>query len=129
MDPLSNMLTQIRNAQLVGHKTCSVRFSKIKENVLKILKESGYIKDYRAEERLGKKSIKIVLSYEKGDKPTINHIRRVSKPGRRIYLPSDKIPYVLRGIGMLVISTSKGVMNDKDARKEGIGGEVICEIW
>jgi len=129
MDPISDMLTQIRNALLVGQKTCLVRHSKIKEEVLKILKEGGYIHDYKAEEKNAKKSIKISLAYDKNNKPLIHSIKRISKPGRRIYNSSEKLPYVLSGMGMLVLSTSKGLMNDRRARAEKVGGEVICEIW
>ena len=129
MDPIADMLTKIRNAFLAGHKTCPVRFSKIKESILIILKEEGYIKDFRTDERAGKKSIKITLSYDEEDKPLIGNIKRISKPGRRIYLSCDKLPYVLKGIGILIVSTSKGLMTDKKARKERVGGEIICEIY
>lgn len=128
-DPIADMLTQIRNALLVGHKSCLVRHSKIKEDVLKIIKESDYIRDYKTEEKNAKKSIRISLAYDKENKPVIHSIKRISKPGRRVYNASEKLPYVLGGMGILVLSTSKGLMNDRKARAEKVGGEVICEIW
>lgn len=128
-DPIADMLTQIRNALLVGHKTCLVRYSKIKEEVLKILKENNYIRDYKTEEKNAKKNIRISLAYDKENKPLIHSIKRISKPGRRVYNSSEKLPYVLSGMGILVLSTSKGLMNDRKARAEKVGGEVICEVW
>lgn len=128
-DPIADMLTQIRNSLLVGHKTCLVRYSKIKEEILKILKENGYIRDYKIEEKNSKKGIRITLSYDRENKPAIHNIKRISKPGRRVYNSTDKLPYVLGGMGMLVLSTSKGLMTDKRARAERVGGEIICEVW
>ena len=129
MDPIAEMLTQIRNSLMAGQKTCVVRYSKIKEEILKILKNEEYIRDYKIEERLGKKNIRVSLSFDRDNKSSINRIKRISKPGRRIYMPYTKLPYILRGMGMLVLSTSKGLMTDKNARKEKIGGEIICEIY
>lgn len=128
-DPLADMLTQIRNSLMVGQKTCLVRHSKTKEEVLKIIKESGYIRDFRMEEKGTKKNIRVSLAYDKEGKPAVHSIKRISKPGRRIYSTKEKLPYILSGMGILVLSTSKGVMTDKKARKENIGGEIICEIW
>lgn len=128
-DPIADMLTQIRNALLVGHKTCLVRHSKIKEETLNILKEENYIRDYKIEEKNGLKNIRIQLAYDSNNEPAIRSIRRVSKSGRRIYFKKDKLPHVLNGMGIMVISTSSGLMSDKKARKEGHGGEAICEIW
>ncbi|MDD5732118.1 MAG: 30S ribosomal protein S8 [Patescibacteria group bacterium] len=129
MDPISNMLTQIRNSFLVGQPSCLVRYSKIKEEVLKILKEGGYIRDYKIEEKNSKKNIRVLLSYDKENKSVIHSLKRISKPGRRIYKTAEKLNYVLGGMGMLVLSTSRGMMSDRSARKEGVGGEVICEVW
>ncbi len=128
-DPIADMLTQIRNALLVGHKSCLIRHSKIKEEILKILKENKYIHDYKTEEKNSKKSIRISLAYDKEDKPIIHSIKRISKPGRRVYNSSEKLSYVLGGMGILILSTSRGLMNDRRARAEKVGGEVICEVW
>lgn len=128
MDTIADMLTQIRNATAVNHKHCLVRFSKIKEEIIKILKEEGRIEDYKVEEKNGYKNIKIFLGY-KDNKPLISCIKRISKPGRRVYQPFEKLPYVLKGFGFLILSTNKGVMTDRSARKEKVGGEVMCEVW
>ncbi|MBI2448053.1 30S ribosomal protein S8 [Candidatus Microgenomates bacterium] len=129
MDTIANMLTQIRNAQMAGLKTCVVRFSKINEALIGILKNEGYLSDYKIEEIEGRKSISTILAYHEKNSPAIRGLDRVSKPGRRIYSSSDKLPYVLNGLGMAIISTSRGLMTDKVARKEKIGGEIICKVW
>jgi len=129
MDPIADMLTQIRNSSIVDQATCLVRYSKTKEEILKILKECKYLRDYKVEEKNSKKNIKVLLAYDKENKGVIHSIKRISKPGRRIYNTSEKLPYVLGGMGILVLSTSKGMMSDRKARKEKVGGEVICEIW
>ena len=129
MDPIANMLTQIRNSSLVGQKACLVRYSKIKEEIINILKESGYIKDYKIEEKNDKKNIRVSILYENDGSPRIRSIKRISKSGRRIYSSKEKMPIILKGLGILIISTSKGLMTDKKARRENLGGEIICEIW
>ena len=129
MDTIANMLTQIRNAQAVNHKSCLVSFSKINEEIIKILKKENYIRGYRVEEKGIKKSMRILLGYDRGDNPLIHHLQRISKPGRRIYTTTDKVPYVLSGMGYAIISTSKGLMTDKQARESNIGGEVLCKVW
>ncbi|HRY60302.1 MAG TPA: 30S ribosomal protein S8 [Patescibacteria group bacterium] len=129
MDPIANMLTQIRNSLLVGQKSCLVRYSKIKEEILKAIKSAGYIKDYKIEEKNDRKNIRVILAYDHDNNSIITSIKRISKSGRRVYCTKDKLPYVLRGMGILVVSTSKGIMTDKSARKENIGGEIICEIY
>ena len=129
MDPIADMLTQIRNAQAVRHRSCLIRFSKIKEEIIKILKEENYIRDYRIEEKNSKKNIRISLLYEKNGSSYIKNLKRVSKPGRRFYCSGDNLPIVLKGLGIAIISTSRGIMTNKKARKENIGGEIICEIY
>jgi len=129
MDPIADMLTQIRNAQAVGHKSCVIKFSKIKEEIIKILKAENYIRDYRIEEKDRKKNIRISLLYDREGNPAIRSIKRVSKPGRRVYCIKDKLPQVLKGLGIAIISTSRGLMTNKKARKEGVGGEVLCEVY
>ncbi len=129
MDPIANMLTQIRNSQAVGAKSCLASFSKIKEEIVKILKEENYVRNYRVEERDGKKNIRISLAYDKSMQPAIRSIKRVSKPGRRIYCSKEKLPIVLRGLGMVIVSTNKGIMTGRSATRAGVGGEIICEIY
>jgi len=129
MDPIADMLTQIRNSLSVSQKTCLVRYSKIKEEILNILKEEGYLRDYKIEEKNGFKNIRVQLAYEKDNTPAIKNIKRISKPGNRNYSTKDKLPYVLNGLGILILSTSRGLLTDRKARKEGLGGEIICEVW
>ncbi len=127
-DPIADYLTKIRNAIRVKKDSVSIAHSKIKEEITGVLKDSNYITSYETLEKEGWKFINIVLKY-KNKKSVINEITRNSKPARRIYLASDKIPYIRRGYGMGILSTSKGIMTDKDARKNKVGGEFICTIW
>jgi small subunit ribosomal protein S8 len=127
-DTIADYLTKIRNAIRVKKDSVSVTHSKVKEKITEVLKNSDYISSYETQEKEGFKFINIVLKY-KNNKSVINEIKRNSKPARRIYLSSDKIPYIRRGYGMGILSTSKGIMADKDARKNKVGGEFICTIW
>jgi small subunit ribosomal protein S8 len=129
-DPIADMLNRIRNAQTVSHLTVEVPFSNLKYEIAKILEENGFIEKVEKKGRKTKRTIEIVLKYH--DKtPAILGLKRVSKPGQRIYLDSTQIKKVKDGYGMAIISTSKGkgLMTDKEARKQKIGGEVICEVW
>jgi len=128
MDPISNMLISIKNAQAVGHLTVSVPFSNLKYEIAKILGKEGFIEKVEKKGRGVKKSLEITLKYD-GKVPAISDLKRISKPGQRIYLPYKKIKKVRRGLGIAITSTSKGLMTDKEARKQKLGGEVICEIW
>jgi small subunit ribosomal protein S8 len=121
-------LTRIRNAGQAKHKTTSVPASKLKVAIAKILKEQGYISDYEFIDDGLQGNIQVTLRYYKRE-PAIKNMKKVSKPGRRIYAPADKIPRVKNGLGIAIISTSKGVMTDKQARIENVGGEVLCTIW
>ena len=127
-DPISDMLIRIQNAQRAGHKAVSMPFSKFKFALAKILEKHGYVGDILKRGKKLKKFFEINLLY-KDKNPRISGIRRVSKQGKRIYLPKEKIKPVKQGYGMHVISTSKGLMSDKEAKKEGVGGEVIAEVW
>lgn len=124
VDPISDMLTRIRNAYAVSKETVNVSSSKPKNAILYILKENGYINDFKEEGEM----ICIELLYEKS-KPAINSVERISKPGRRMYVKKDEIPTVLSGHGVAVISTSKGMMTGKDAKREHLGGELICRVY
>ncbi|WMW65623.1 30S ribosomal protein S8 [Nitratidesulfovibrio liaohensis] len=123
-DPIADMLTRIRNAHLALHKEVSVPRSKIKESIAAILKQEGYIEDVAMEEA----EIKISLKYFKG-KPVISGLKRVSKPGRRVYVGSTDIPKVQNGLGICILSTSSGVLAGTQARDRKVGGELLCEIW
>jgi len=127
-DPIADMLTRIRNAQAVLKPEVFIPFSKIKYQIAKILEKEGFVESAEKKGRGVKRKIKIVLKYD--DKtPAISGLKRISKPGQRIYLPVKKIKPVRGGFGIAIISTSKGLMTDKEARKKKLGGEIICEIW
>ena len=127
-DPIADMLTRIRNANDARHATVDVPASKLKIAIAQILKEEGYIKDYEVKEGNYQGAIHITLKYL-GKEKVITGLRRVSKPGLRMYAGADDLPKVLRGLGIAIISTSKGVMTDKNARKEHVGGEVLAFVW
>jgi small subunit ribosomal protein S8 len=126
-DPLADMFTRIINGQSAGKLEVQFPVSKVKLAVSKVLKNEGYIEDFTVIEKNGKNVIKIFLKYF-NDVPVINTLKRISKPGRRIYKSKCDIPYVIGGLGINVITTSSGVMTDRDARKLGYGGEVLCQI-
>ncbi len=128
-DPISDMLIRIKNALMARHKTVEIPASKMKIEIARILKEEGYIEDYEVIETYPQNRIKIVLKYDENKRPVIRGVKRVSKPGRRIYKGYKDLPKVLDGLGIAIISTSQGIMTDFEARKRKIGGEVICEIW
>jgi len=128
-DPVADFLTRIRNGNMVMHETVEVPGSKIKLSIARIMQEEGYIKDYEFVEDGKQGIIRIYLKYGPNKKKVITGIKRISKPGLRVYVKKDEIPRVLGGLGTAVISTSKGLMTDKNARKQGLGGEVICYIW
>ncbi len=127
-DPIANMLTQIRNAQAVGTPEVEIPFSNLKYEIAKILAKKGFIEKLEKRGKKSKKSIKITLKYQDG-MPAISGLKRISKPGQRIYLNYRKIKRVKGGYGIAIISTSKGLMTDQEARKQKLGGEILCEIW
>ena len=127
-DPIADMLTRIRNANSAKHATVDIPASKMKKAIAEILLEEGYIKNYQLIEDGTQGIIKVALKYNGNDK-VISGLRRVSKPGLRVYAGADELPYVLKGLGIAIVSTSKGVMTDKKARKEHVGGEVLAFVW
>ncbi len=128
-DPIADMLTRIRNANTVKHPVVKIPASNIKKAIAEILLEEGFIKGYEVIEDDNQGTIKIELKYESGQGKVISGLKRISKPGLRVYVNKDEIPRVLGGLGIAIMSTSKGIMTDKQARKEGTGGEVICYVW
>ncbi|MFN3567563.1 MAG: 30S ribosomal protein S8 [Caldimicrobium sp.] len=128
-DPIADMLTRIRNALMAKKKTVIVPASKMKLEIVKILKEEGYIEDYKYIDEKPQRKIEIILKYLENKQGAISGLKRVSKPGRRVYLGYKFIPKVLDGLGIAIVSTSQGIMTDHEARKRRIGGEIICEIW
>ena len=130
MDTIGDFLTRVRNAIKANHKIVEIPASGLKKEITRILKDKGYILDYKVEENKVQDNIKIALKYHPGTKqPAIRKIQRISRPGLRRFVPLDKMPRVLSGLGIAIISTSKGVMTDKEARKMNIGGEVICYVY
>ncbi len=127
-DPIADMLNRIRNAQAVFHPTVVFPFSKFKYEIVRILQKEGFVGEVEKKKRKEEKIIKINLKYSE-KKPAISGLKRISKPGQRIYTPAKDIKSVRQGYGINIISTSKGLMTNKEARKNKLGGEMICEIW
>ena len=129
-DPVADMLTRIRNANKALHDRVEMPNSRLKEEIARILKEEGYVRDYRVEEReLPYKVLVIDLKYGRSRERVLTGLKRISKPGRRIYAGKDRLPRVLGGMGTAILSTSRGVITSRTAEREGIGGEVICFVW
>ena len=128
-DPIADFLTRIRNANMVKHDSLEVPASKIKRNIAEILKNEGFIRDYEFIEDNKQGIIRIFLKYGKNGERVISGIHRISKPGLRSYVKADAVPKVLNGLGIAILSTSEGVMTDKDARAKKIGGEVVAYVW
>ena len=128
-DPIADMLTRIRNANQVSHQTVSMPSSKLKVQLAKLLKEEGFITDYSVKEEGKFKVLEITLKYDAKNKPIITKLERISKPGLRNYSKAKTLPKVLGGMGIAVVSTSKGLLTDRKARKENLGGEVLCYVY
>jgi len=128
-DPIADMLTRIRNAQRASHELVNIPSSKLKINVAKVLKSEGYVKNFRIISDGQHRFIRIFLKYDKEGIAIIEGIKRVSKPGCRVYAGSNEVPKVLNGYGINILSTSKGLMTDNEARKMGVGGEILCAVW
>ncbi len=128
-DPISDMLTRVRNALAARHAKVDVPASRLKNEIARILKEEGYILNYKLVEDGARKSIRLYLKYTPGNQPVISRIERVSRPGCRVYVGSKEVPRVLGGMGVNILTTPRGVMTGAAARKEGVGGEVLCQLW
>ena len=128
-DPIADMLTRMRNANRVFKNTVSMPASRLKAGIAEILKTEGFIKDYKVEKAGVTSELKIFLKYAPNRIRAINGLRRISKPGLRVYARKDQVPRVLGGLGIAVLSSSQGIMSDKQARKQGVGGEVLCYVW
>ena len=128
-DPIADMLTRIRNALMAKHEQVEMPSSKIKLEIARILKAEGYIKNFKVIQEGRKEYLRIFLKYDEEKRPAIAGLERVSKPGRRVYVGVEDIPSVRRGLGIAILSTSKGVLTDQQAQKMRIGGEVICKVW
>ena len=129
-DPIADMLTRIRNANKARFKTTNVHMSQMNVNIAKVLKKAGYINNYdKVKDEKGQQMLEIILKYPDTKHTVITNIKRISKPGRRIYVNSDSIPKVLNGLGIAILSTSKGVITDAEARELNVGGEILCNVW
>lgn len=128
-DPISDLLSRIRNALLAKHDRLDVPVSKLKLEICKILKEEGFIKNFRVIDGTPVGSVRIFLRYSPEGEPAINHVERVSKPGRRVYKASADIKPVRNGLGLGIVSTSQGLLSDAQARQRKVGGELLCELW
>jgi small subunit ribosomal protein S8 len=128
-DPIADMLTRIRNANKAMHERAEMPTSRLKEEIARILKEEGYITDYRVAKGDSFDSLVVELKFGKNRERVISDLKRVSKPGRRVYARKDRLPRVLGGMGTAILSTSKGVVTSRTAAEQGIGGEVVCFVW
>lgn len=128
-DPIADMLTRIRNANAVGHEKVEIPGSNIKRAIAQILKDEGFIRDAEFIDDDKQGVIRLFLKYGKDNERVITGLKRISKPGLRVYVGHDNIPRVLGGLGIAILSTSQGIMTDKEARKKRVGGEVICYVW
>lgn len=128
-DPIAQLLTHIRNAQRAGHESTEVAYSRMRKQIAEILQKEGFIAGYKENEKQPYGTLTILLKYGPGREPAIRRIRRISKPGRRIYKKADQIPPVLGGMGINIISTSRGIMTGKTAREQRVGGELLCEVY
>ncbi|HHX93711.1 MAG TPA: 30S ribosomal protein S8 [Tenericutes bacterium] len=128
-DPIADMLTHIRNANQMKHPKVEMPTSNIKVEIARVLKDEGYIKDYEIKEGAPQSTLVIHLKYGRNEERVITGLKRISKPGTRVYAKADEVPRVLNGLGIAIVSTSKGIMSDRLARKEKIGGEIIAYVW
>ena len=128
-DPTADLLTRIRNGQMAKDETVEIPFSKIKREILRVLENEGYIRGHNLNEKKPFSTLTIRVKYDGDREPAIRRIRRVSTPGRRVYAAKDEIPLVLGGLGINILSTSSGIMTGKKARAEGVGGEILCEVY
>jgi small subunit ribosomal protein S8 len=128
-DPIADMLTRIRNGLQAAHEVVDIPNSSLKLNIAKVLKSEGYIRNYKVVSDGRHRMIRVYLGYDSDGSPILDGLKRMSKPSRRIYRSAKEIPQVLNGYGISIVSTSKGLMTDRDARKAGIGGEVLCSVW
>jgi small subunit ribosomal protein S8 len=128
-DSLSDLFTRLRNGMRAGHDRVDVPSSKLKESVLKVLEQEGFVSSFRVVEEKGRPVLRVGLKYDHEGEPIVSGLERVSRPGRRIYAKADAIPSVLGGLGVSIVSTSQGIVTDKTAREKRLGGEVLCNVW
>jgi small subunit ribosomal protein S8 len=128
-DPIADMLTRIRNSVLIKAEKVDIPASRLKVEIAKIMKEEGFIKSYKIIKDKKQGVLRVTLKYAPDNKPIVEGLKRISKPGRRVYVGKDEVPSVMGGMGIAVVTTPKGILTDKACRREGVGGEVLCYIW
>jgi small subunit ribosomal protein S8 len=128
-DPISDMLTRMRNAVLIKSEKVDIPASKMKVEIAKILKEEGFIKSYKIIKDKKQGILRVTLKYTSENEPVVSGLKRISKPGRRVYVGKSEVPRVMGEVGIAIITTPKGILSDKECRSEGIGGEVLCYVW
>jgi small subunit ribosomal protein S8 len=128
-DPITDLLTRLRNGMRAGHERVDVPSSRLKEDLLKVLLEEGYIGAFRRVEETGRPVLRVTLKYDHEGEPIVNGLERISRPGRRVYRTAKEIPEVLGGLGMSIVSTSKGITSGRKAREARLGGEILCQVW
>ncbi len=128
-DPITDLLNRLRNAMTAGHERVDIPASRVRESVLRVLAEEGYIGPYRRVEEKGRQRLRVSLKYDSDGEPIVNGLERVSRPGRRVYAGAAEIPQVLDGLGMSIVSTSKGIVTGRQAREQHLGGEILCNVW
>jgi small subunit ribosomal protein S8 len=128
-DPIADMLTRIRNSILIKAEKVDIPASRLKVEIAKIMKEEGFIKSYKIIKDRKQGVLRVTLKYAQDNKPIVEGLKRISKPGRRVYVGKDEVPSVMSGMGIAVVTTPKGILTDKACRREGVGGEVLCYIW
>ncbi|HMK61416.1 MAG TPA: 30S ribosomal protein S8 [Dissulfurispiraceae bacterium] len=128
-DPIADMLTRIRNSVLIKAEKVDIPASRLKVEIAKIMKEEGFIKSYKIIKDKKQGILRITLKYSQDNRPIVEGLKRISKPGRRVYVGKDEVPSVVGGMGIAVVTTPRGILTDKACRREGVGGEVLCYIW
>ena len=127
--PLSDLFTRLRNGMRAGHDRVDIPASRVKESLVKVLAEEGYVSSYRHVEEKGRPLLRVGLKYDPDGEPIVNGLERVSRPGRRVYAPAKGIPEVLGGLGISIVSTSRGILTGRQAREAKLGGEILCNVW
>ncbi len=128
-DPLADMLTRVRNAIMAKYNRVDIPASRTKISIAKVLKAEGYIKNYKVIKDSRQGILRVYLRYDEQARPVITGLRRISTPGRRVYAPAEKLPKILNGMGIAIVSTSRGLLTDRQAREDNVGGEVLCAVW
>jgi small subunit ribosomal protein S8 len=128
-DPITDLLNRLRNGMRAGHDRVDIPASRVKESLVKVLAEEGYVSSYRRVEEKGRPLLRVGLKYDPDGEPIVNGLERVSRPGRRVYAPAKGIPEVLGGLGISIVSTSRGILTGRQAREAKLGGEILCNVW